>query len=128
MKIKKIEIHAEQIEPHGYVFRATAHAVGTAVKGLAPKAEGLSANWFDITVTNHYGYVTAGHALTMLMKKCRRLAMKPDKDTKVCWLSNEGELACVIEDKERMNSIIKTLAKKHKMQAVLPYLISGEKE
>ena len=125
IKIKSIEIAAQGIAPHGIIFWAIAKATTITVKGLAPNKKELSPNWFDITVTNHYGKVTAGHALTMLMKKCKRLTMKTDKDTTISWLTNEGEVSCIIEDKVRMNSIIKTLAKKHKMQAVLPYLISG---
>lgn len=125
MRIEEITVHAEEADPHGFVFFATAYAVATAINGLSPGKKEPVGNWFDVTVKNHYGYVTAGHAVTMLIKKCRRMTMRPDTGTIVKW--TDPGLICPLTDdtppidEKRMNSIIKDLGKRHKLTAVLPY-------
>ena len=125
----KIEISAKDVKPHGYVFFAKAHAVTTAINGLGPDRKKPALNHYDVTVKNHLGYVTAGHAMTMLMKKCKRMNMRFNKDTQIGWKQDSGEPSLTVEhiwkddgiNTDRMNSIIKTLASNFKLQAVLPY-------
>ena len=133
MKITDIEIYTEDTDLHGYVFFATAYIRSKTLQGLSPDKKESVDNWLDITVTNHYGHVTAGHALVMLIKKCKRLTMRPSKDTLIMWKQKCGDNADVLIDddgldKDRMNSIIKTLAEKHNFNMSLPYEKSPVKE
>lgn len=127
MKIERLEIHAGEIPTHGYAFWATAHCVGTFHAGLTRGGE--IQNWLEVTVSHHYGLRTAGHAVTMLLKKCRRMSGKLTEEVEVRWKCNEGtdDLVSPIRftsgdvDETRMNAIISSLAKRHGLKAVLPY-------
>lgn len=127
MEIIKIEISTKNVKPHGYVFFAKAYTMGTAIHGLISGQKEPAPNHFDIIVVNHHGYVTAGHALTMLMKKCKRMNIRISKNSEIYWQSKCGTpIEEILENEEidtnRMNSIIQTLASKFKIKAVLPYL------
>ena len=128
MKIERIEISAAEVKPHGWVFWATLYCCDMIRAGLSPGKENAIPNRLNVKFEHHYGFVTAGHAIGMMMKKCKRMGMKFTADASVRWKSHEGTDDTFNEimkngevDSERMNAIVVQQAKILRVIAHLPY-------